>query len=56
MFPQILVLPSMRSRNLYPSVPLIERNLKEQPEMNSIVWLVGAVVIVIAVLNLIGLS
>jgi hypothetical protein len=42
-------------RNLCCVKPFHCRN-RRRPEMNSIVWLVGAVVIVIAVLNLVGFA
>lgn len=49
-------LEPFRLWNLLRCVPLMQRNERELGKMNSIVWLVGAVVIVIAILNLIGLS
>jgi heme/copper-type cytochrome/quinol oxidase subunit 2 len=41
--------------NFSRAAPFTSRDLKES-KMNSIVWLVGAVVIVIAVLNLVGFA
>jgi hypothetical protein len=43
------------SWNFFDPVPFISQHQKES-KMNSIVWLVGAVVIVIAVLNLVGFA
>ncbi|MGK9051811.1 hypothetical protein QTA58_15790 [Neorhizobium sp. CSC1952] len=47
--------PGASRRNLFGATPFVLQQKKENV-MNSIIWLVGAVVIIIAVLNLVGFA
>ncbi|KGD99854.1 hypothetical protein [Rhizobium sp. YS-1r] len=50
-----LFVPKAFYRNIFSPAPFTPQHRKEK-DMNSIIWLVGAIVIVIAILNLVGFA